>query len=57
MAREAATKMNDAQATELRQVLDDLGRQMSDPEAYLGTDPSFTITVAPRGASSCRSAN
>lgn len=41
MAREAATKMNDAQATELRQVLDDLGRQMSDPEAYLGTDTEF----------------
>lgn len=40
MAREAATKMNDAQATELRQVLDDLGRQMSDPEANLAV-PGF----------------
>lgn len=45
MAREAATKMNDAQVTELRQVLDELERQMSDPEAYLGTDTEFHDVV------------
>ena len=37
--------MNDAQLAELRQVLDELGRQMSDPEAYLGTDTEFHDVV------------
>lgn len=41
MAGEAAAKMNDAQLAELRQLLDQLGREMNDPEAYLGTDTVF----------------
>ena len=45
MAREAAAKMTDAQLAELQQVLDQLGRQMNDPEAYLVTDTVFHDVV------------
>jgi DNA-binding FadR family transcriptional regulator len=41
MTRTAATKMSDAQLAELRQVLDQLGHEMDDPQAYLLTDTAF----------------
>lgn len=41
MAREAASKMGAAQLGELRQIVERLGQQMDDPEAYLVTDPVF----------------
>ncbi len=45
MARDAATRMSDGQLAELHQVLDQLGRQMNDPEAYLITDTVFHDVV------------
>jgi DNA-binding FadR family transcriptional regulator len=41
MARGAAAAMNETELAELRQVLDQLGRELGDPEAYLATDTVF----------------
>ncbi len=41
MARDAASKMTDAQLAELHRVLVQLGRELDDPEAYLVTDTVF----------------
>lgn len=41
MARDAATRMSDGQLAELQEVLGRLGRELSEPEAYLVTDTVF----------------
>jgi DNA-binding FadR family transcriptional regulator len=41
MARDAATKMSDAQLAELRQMLDQLSHELDTPQAYLATDTLF----------------